>query len=188
MRKRCCFCCRCRMGISCRSTRRYFGSIDSYKTGRSLAKATGLFFLLMVFFFNTAGLRPRPTPDSFYTPKKSRQKKAPQLLALRVPYAAQTFYGRGKTRCAQTFPRLIVKCPLRSGCVTGDGGAKGFKLEAFCLSNSPYECRRTQGFSSGTEGRMSERSEFSSCPDYNLGERDPAAGGPTGATFFWLLF
>ena len=137
MRRRCCFCYRCRTGILCRSTRRYFGSIDRYKTGRSLAKATGLFFLLMVFFFNTAGLRPHPTPYSFYTPKKSRQKKAPQLLALRVPCASQTFCGRAKTRCAQTFPRLIVKRPLRSSCVTGDGRAKALMLEAFCLMVSP---------------------------------------------------
>jgi hypothetical protein len=56
-----------------------------------------------------AGLRPRSTPYSFYAPKKSRQKKAPQLLALRVPCAAQTFCGRAKTRCAQTFPRLLRK-------------------------------------------------------------------------------
>jgi len=61
------------------------------------------------------------------------QKKAPQLLTLRVPCAAQTFYERAKTRCAQTFPRLIVKRPLRFGCVTGDGRAKGLMLEAFRL-------------------------------------------------------
>jgi len=37
---------------------------------------------------------------------------------------------------------------------------------------------------------MSERSEFSSFPDYNPGEREPAAGGAgqRGATFFCLLF
>jgi hypothetical protein len=42
---------------------------------------------------NTAGLRPRTTPYSFFTPKKSRQKKAPRLLARlwRVPSATQTF-------------------------------------------------------------------------------------------------
>ncbi len=48
----------------------------------------------------TAGLRPRTTPYSFFAPKKSSQKKAPRLLALRVPYATQTFCGREKTRCA----------------------------------------------------------------------------------------
>ncbi len=45
-----------------------------------------------------------------------------------------------------------------------------------------------QGFSSGIEGRMSERSEFSSFPDYNPEVREPAAGGPTGGDLLLVTF
>jgi len=48
--------------------------------------------------FNIAGLRPRTPPYSFSARQKSRQKNAPQLLALRVPHTTQPFWGRAKTR------------------------------------------------------------------------------------------
>ncbi|MEA3363380.1 MAG: hypothetical protein U9Q61_08980, partial [Thermodesulfobacteriota bacterium] len=50
-----------------------------------------------------AGLRPRTPPYSFVAPQKSKQKRAPELLALRVPSVPFRFAAQKKTRYAQTF-------------------------------------------------------------------------------------
>ena len=55
--------------------------------------------------FKVAGLRPRSSPYSFVVPQKSKQKKAPELLARhrRVPSVSLRFAAQKKTRYAQTF-------------------------------------------------------------------------------------
>ena len=60
------------------------------RKGRCLAGRNRPTLVLLLFYSHrrstrtkTAGLRPRATPYSFYAPKKSRQKKAPDLLARR---------------------------------------------------------------------------------------------------------
>ena len=53
------------------------------------------------------GLRPRRRPTSFPCRKEVGKKRHPIAWpAARVPCARQTFGGRTKTRCAQTFVRL----------------------------------------------------------------------------------
>jgi hypothetical protein len=63
-----------------------------------------LFQLLLLFpeyglmTHKVAGLRPRSPPDSIVMPQKSQQKKAPELLVLRVPSVPLRFAAQKKTR------------------------------------------------------------------------------------------
>jgi hypothetical protein len=62
-------------------------------------------------------------------PQKSTQKKAPELLALRVPVNGQLLMRGGKNSAApQTFATLIATQSSVSGCVTRDEKLKNKKF------------------------------------------------------------
>ncbi len=66
----------------------------------------------------------RQTPYSFVAPQKSKQKRAPDLLALRVPCTAGMQGALAKLAYGSNIPRLTALNPFRSGCVTREGNFK----------------------------------------------------------------
>ena len=63
----------------------YFLAAQQESKALGGAQTAGFYFTDRDRGPETAGSRPRTPSYSFVTPQKSKQKKAPELLALRVP-------------------------------------------------------------------------------------------------------
>jgi hypothetical protein len=75
------------------------------------------------------GLRAHTAPYSFVTPQKSKQKKAPDLLALRVPSTTGLQGALAKLGLKPSnIPRLIALPPFRSDCVAREVKIKKVRL------------------------------------------------------------
>ena len=61
-----------------------------------------------------AGLRPRPAPSFLCAPKETKQRKTPDLLALRIPSIPLHFAAKKKTRaCLHSRSNIFLRIPAK---------------------------------------------------------------------------